>query len=93
MNSCEICGTTLRSDNRSGLCQRTPACKTERKRRETERAGGTGPRCLCSHPADHHWGSGECMHRACGCGEWRLDARSPVRYESAEEIAATGTDG
>lgn len=84
MSECEICGTTLRSDNRSGLCQRTPACKTERRRRETERAGGAGPRCKCSHPGPDHRG-GPCARPLCGCGEWRLDARSPVRYENAEE--------
>lgn len=87
MNSCEVCGTTLRSDNRTGICCRTTACRTERKRRETERAGGPGTRCKCSHGERDHPG-GECIRALCGCGEWRLDSRSPARYESAAEGSA-----
>lgn len=87
MNECEVCHTTLRSDNRSGLCQRTPACRTERKRREAERSGGTGPRCLCSHVERDHPG-GECIRALCGCGEWRLDRRSSLpAVISGDEIA------
>lgn len=30
---CEVCGGPLRSDNRSGVCGRTPSCAKERDRR------------------------------------------------------------
>jgi len=86
VESCEVCGTTLRSDNRSGLCQRTPACRTERRRRDAERAG-TGLRCLCSCPrVDHKLGEGKepCTHRACGCDEYRLDVRSRISSEDED---------
>jgi len=79
VESCEVCGTTLRSDNRSGLCQRTPACRTERRRRDAERAR-TGPRCLCSHPRSVH-AAGDYLEPckpSCGCGEFRLDVRSRI---------------
>lgn len=51
--------------------------------------------CLCSHEyPDHRVGVGleKCTHRACGCDEYRLDARSPVRDEpgAAEDAATTG---
>ena len=45
--------------------------------------------CLCSHErTDHRVGVGleKCTHRACGCDEYRLDARSPV---AEDETAAT----
>jgi hypothetical protein len=53
----------------------------------------SGHLCLCSHErTDHRVGRGfeECTHRACGCGEYRLDARSPVRGEGTviEEAAS-----
>jgi hypothetical protein len=89
VESCEVCGTTLRSDNRSGLCRRTPACRTERRRREAERAG-TGLRCLCSCPrTDHKLGEGKepcdpAVHPACGCTEFRLDARSRISSEDED---------
>ena len=41
--------------------------------------------CLCSHEySDHRVGVGleACTHW-CGCGEYRLDVRSPVRDETA----------
>jgi len=50
--------------------------------------------CLCSHPLDDHEvgiGGEECLrelHPACGCNEYRLDARSPVRAETPAEGAA-----
>lgn len=31
--------------------------------------------CLCTHPAADHPG-GECVHRACGCHEYRADSRT-----------------
>lgn len=46
--------------------------------------------CLCSHEYDDHLvGVGEepCTHW-CGCSEYRLDARSPVR--SGEDAATEG---
>lgn len=99
MSSCEVCGITLRSDNRSGLCcnRSRPACTRERQRREALRAAAaTGVRCLCGClRADHALGEGleACGHRACGCGEFRLDARSRTGSEDEAGIAATGTDG
>ena len=67
--SCEVCSGPLRSDNRTGLCRRTAACNTERRRRELLRAAT--PRCLCSDPA--HPG-GRCTRPSCGCLEDRPDA-------------------
>ena len=49
--------------------------------------------CLCSHPRrDHDTGNGKerCLpglHPACGCGEYRLDVRSPVRVETEGNAA------
>ena len=61
--SCEVCGGPLRSDNRTGLCRRTAACNTERRRRDLTRAVA-GTRCLCLHPVHP---SVRCPVRACGC--------------------------
>jgi hypothetical protein len=83
--SCEVCGGGLRSDNRTGLCRRTTACNTERRRRELLRAKA-GARCRCSHPDLDHVG-GECIRALCGCLEYRPKAAAAAR------IAATGTAG
>ena len=40
--------------------------------------------CLCSHPAADHPG-GECVHRACGCYEFRLDPESPAAWLRSTE--------
>ena len=40
--------------------------------------------CLCSHPAADHPG-GECVHRACGCHEFRLDPESPAAWLRSTE--------
>jgi hypothetical protein len=86
---CEICGTPLRSDNRSGLCctRRSAACTTERRRRERAAAG---VRCLCSDPRTDHPGDGKCSHRACGCDWYRLDYRSRIEPEPGESAATEG---
>lgn len=94
MNECKICRTTLRSDNRSGICQRTPACRAERYRRELERTG-TGPRCLCAHRSGRHGldGAGSCR---CGCRGFR-QASGPVTEPTyafdLAAIAATEATG
>lgn len=35
--------------------------------------------CLCTHPVADHPG-GECVHRARGCHEFRLDPESPAAW-------------
>ena len=52
------------------------------------------PLCKCAHSrGEHDAGNGRepCMHRPCGCGEWRLDARSRLREEPGGKDAATDT--
>ena len=46
--------------------------------------------CLCAHEyTDHRVGVGlePCTHSACGCNRYRLDYRSPVLGETAEDTA------
>jgi len=83
--SCEVCHGPLRSDNRTGLCRRTAACNTERRRRELLRAAA-GTRCLCSDPA--HPGI-RCPRPSCGCTEDRPDPKAAAAARSA----STGTEG
>ena len=40
--------------------------------------------CLCTHPVADHPG-GECVHRACGCHEFRLDPNSPAAWLRSPE--------
>jgi hypothetical protein len=80
--SCEVCDGPLRSDNQSGLCNRTIACETERRRRDRQRA--SGPFCRCSHPEAEHPG-GECIRAACGCLEWRPAAVQDVKSAARRE--------
>jgi hypothetical protein len=78
---CGVCGGPLRRDNRTGLCRRTAACNTERRRRGALRAAA--PRCLCSHSRDRHENDGKCV-TACGCDRYRRNPKAAAARGSAE---------
>lgn len=48
--------------------------------------------CLCSDPRSRHPGDGKCIHRACGCGGFRLDPRSRLNPEPGETAGESWLD-
>ena len=55
-------------------------------------AGGGTRACLCSHSAGDHWGSGECMHRACGCSVFRPGVNTSSTASRTGDFPAAGSD-